>query len=107
MELDYKKRYTDLKKLHVQTCEELKAAQKFIDSLKVKPKKVDPKETISSEQYKDLLNVLEDYDFIAMSILKFYDIVTLADLPKSEYHPALSQIRTIKRNAEEYENKRK
>jgi hypothetical protein len=107
MELDYKKRYSDLKKLHVETCEKLKAAEKFIDSLKVKPKKEIPKESISAEQYKDLLNILEDYDFIAMSILKFYDIVTLADLPKSEYHPALAQIRTIKKNAEDYENKKR
>lgn len=67
-----------------------------------KAKTLDYNETVSKEQYNDLLIELEDYEEIASQILETYDIPTLADLPKTEYQPVLRQIRKLIKRHEEY-----
>lgn len=59
-------------------------------------------EAISIDEYEDLMWELESFPEIVKSILKHYDIVSIADLPKSEFHNAKSQIRKIKKTHEDY-----
>lgn len=70
-----------------------------------KPKEkreIDHNSTVSKEQYDDLMIELDGYPEIVNNIKEVYDIDTLADLPKSEYHPALAKIRKIKRLHEDF-----
>ena len=70
-------------------------------------KDIDRTTTISSDQYNDLMIELDGYEDIVMNIQEVYNISTLADLPKSEYHPALIRVRRIKKTQEEYDRTRK
>lgn len=75
-----------------------------MDQLK-KPKaerQLDKTELISKPQYEDMLIELDLYPEITKGILETYNIQTLADLPKSEYHSAMRQIRKLIKNFEEY-----
>lgn len=69
-----------------------------------KPKEVSVKtefaDKLTNDQYTDLMYELEGYDEITAQMQQYYDITTLADLPKTEYHTALARIRRIKNNIE-------
>jgi hypothetical protein len=67
---------------------------------------VDRDDPISKDQYNELLIELQGYDKLAKEIMETYSIETLADLPRSEYHKARSQILKIKKVTEEFERKR-
>lgn len=73
---------------------------------KPKGKDIDYNETISKEQYNDLMIELDDYPEIVKGIQETYDIQSLADLPKSEYHPAMRQIRKLIQRYGEYSKAR-
>ena len=72
------------------------------------PKKptIDRNDTVSKDQYDELLIELSGYDKLAKEIMETYNISTLADLPRSEYHKARSRIMNIKKVTEEYERKK-
>jgi hypothetical protein len=59
-------------------------------------------ETITAEQYKDLMIELDGYGEIAKGIQTFYKISSIADLPKSEYYTVQGKIRKLKKTHEEY-----
>lgn len=61
-----------------------------------------PGDTISKEQYEDLMVELSGFEDIAKGIQEFYAVTTIADLPRSEYHLTLSKIRKIKKNYDDY-----
>ncbi len=87
-------------------CEELGEAQ-VLEELK-KPaikRDIDYSVSITTDQYNDLLIELNGYPEIAKDVLEVFGITTLADLPKSEYHPALQKIRRIKKTADEYDRR--
>lgn len=89
---------------------EIIAEQHLINSLR-KPdtpvkKEVDRTDVINSTQYEELLIELNGFEKIAKDIMEVYDIVTLADLPASEYHRARAKILKIKRTQEEYLRKK-
>ncbi len=76
-----------------------------------KPKEVKAKpsvhaDTITKDQYTDLMYELEGFDDIAKGIQDFYQITTIADLPKDQYHIAAAKIRKIKKTHEEYVSRR-
>lgn len=60
------------------------------------------KETISKEEYDELMWELDDFPDIAKGVLKFYDLQTLADLPREQLYAAKSQIRKVKKAHEDY-----
>jgi len=70
-------------------------------------KKVDRRDVVSTEQYNELMIELDSYPEIVENILEVYNIESLADLPKEEYHPAMRQIHKIKRTLDDYKNKKK
>ena len=89
----------------------LQAENHLIETLR-KPKepvkeKIDYNDVVNNEQYNELLIELEGYSEITKDIMQYYDIETLANLPRSEYHKALAKVRKIKRTAEEYNNRAK
>jgi hypothetical protein len=59
-------------------------------------------ETITAEQYKDLMIELDGYADIAKGVQVFYKISSIADLPKSEYYTVQGKIRKLKKTHEEY-----
>ena len=59
-------------------------------------------ETITGDQYKELMFELDGYPDIAKGILVFYKISSIADLPKTEYYTVQGKIRKLKRTHEEY-----
>jgi len=59
-------------------------------------------DTITSEQYKDLMSELDGYEEIAKGIQVFYKISSIADLPKSEYYTVQGKIRRLKKTHEDY-----
>jgi hypothetical protein len=69
---------------------------------------IDREDTISKEQHDELLIELdcEEGPDILRDIYSCYNIETLADLPREEYHKARSRILKIKRVNEEYRNGR-
>lgn len=71
----------------------------------VKPE-IDHDNVINSHQYDELLLELEGYPELAKEIMKTYDIGTLADLPKEQYHIARRKIRDIKKTFDEYVRKK-
>lgn len=81
---------------------ELQAEGAMIDEIK-KPREIrlaekDRREkTINNHQYNELLIELDGYERIAKSIMHKHGIDTLADLPESAYHPAMGEIRRIKK----------
>lgn len=89
---------------------ELIAEQHLIASLR-KPnspqkEEIDRTDVINKTQYEELLIELNGFEKIAKDIMEVYDIVTLADLPASEYHRARSKILKIKRTQEDYLRKK-
>lgn len=68
--------------------------------------KLDYEETISKEQYTDLMIELDGHPDIVKDIFSIYGITTLQDLPKSEYHKSLGKIRKIKKTLDDYSRKR-
>lgn len=64
------------------------------------------KETVSKEQYEDLMIELNGHPDIIKNMQEVFKIDTLADLPKTEYHKALQRIRQIKRVEENYQKRR-
>lgn len=69
-------------------------------------KELKNEETVTKEQYEDLMIELDGYEDLTKDIMLAYNIETIADLPKSEYHTALSRIRRIKRTYDEYNHKK-
>jgi len=69
-------------------------------------KKLDYEETITKDQYNDLLIELDGYPDILQDVLGTYGLTTLQDLPKSEYHKSVGKIRKIKKTVEDYERRR-
>lgn len=69
-------------------------------------KKIDRTDVIAKDQYNELLIELDSYPEIVENILEVYNIETLADLPKEEYHPAMRKIHKIKRTLDDYKNKK-
>lgn len=59
-------------------------------------------DVINSQEYDELIFELEGYADIVKSIHKYYDITSIADLPKSEFHNVKAQIRKVKKANEEY-----
>lgn len=74
---------------------------KNVRSHRMQPKSHVP-EAITSDEYDDLMWELEDHPDILKGILKFYEISTVADLPKTEFHTAKAKIRQIKKTHEDY-----
>lgn len=64
--------------------------------------KVTSNEPITKDQYDDLMIELRNYKEIAQEILTVYNIETLADLPRERYHPALQEIRRLKKLHEDF-----
>lgn len=60
------------------------------------------RDTITKDQYDDLMHELEGQPQIAKGILKFYNINALSDIPKTEFYNAQHRIRNIKKTHEEY-----
>lgn len=86
---------------------DLMAERQLIEELRKpdSPKKpeVDYNDVISNDQYEELLIELDfsDGKRIAKQIMDTHDIETLADLPRSQYHHARSQILKIKKTVSE------
>jgi len=80
------------------------AEQSLIQELRkpVDMQQHDRQDTISKEQYNNLLDELDGYDKVAADIMELYKISTLADLPRTEYQQTLAKIRRIRRTTEEY-----
>lgn len=68
-------------------------------------KKTEFVDTISNDQYGELMHELEGYDIITKQIQETYNISSLADLPKSEYYTTVGRIRKLKRTHEEFVKK--
>jgi len=66
----------------------------------------DPTDTINTTQYNELCSELEGYPELAENIIESYNIDSLSDLPREEYHKACARIRKIKKAQDEY-NQRK
>lgn len=68
------------------------------------PKYIRPSHSnsLTTDEYNDLMWELEEYPEVAKSILKYYSISTIADLPREEYYPAKAQIKKIKKTHEDY-----
>ena len=58
--------------------------------------------SLTTDEYNELVWELEEYPEIAKSILKYYNISTIADLPRQEYYPARMQIKKIKKAHEDF-----
>lgn len=69
------------------------------------PKSQHP-DVISKDEYEDLLYELDGFPELVTGIQKFYDIISIADLPKSEFHQAKAKIRKLKKTHEEYTSNR-
>lgn len=74
------------------------------EKTKVEEKSYSP-ETINKDQYTDLMYELEGFEEIAEGIQKYYNIPTIADMPRDQYHIAIAKIRKIKKTHEEYVRK--
>ena len=59
-------------------------------------------DVINKDQYTDLMYELDGCQDLTEGIQKFYNIPTIADLPRDQYHIALAKIRKIKKTQEEY-----
>jgi len=85
------------------------AKEQVLDNLK-KPETakihITDTEPITKDQYDDLLIELKNYKDIVKEILETYNIETLADLPRERYHPALQEIRRLKKIHEDYYTRR-
>lgn len=60
------------------------------------------KKKISKSRYEDLLLLLDGYEEIAKSIMKTYQITTLADIPEANYQSVIKRIQALKRTHDEY-----
>lgn len=89
---------------------EIIAEQHLITSLRKvdtpQKEKINRWEVINNTQYEELLIELNGYPKIAKEIQEKHGIQTVADLPASQYHKAIMEIRRIKRNHEEYLTKK-
>lgn len=65
------------------------------------------KDTVSKDQYNELLIELEGYPEVATDIMKYYEITTLDDIPREEYHKVRNRILNIKKTYEQYNNRNK
>jgi hypothetical protein len=63
-----------------------------------------PVETITKEEYDELMWELDGYAEIVKSIQKFYKIDTLESLPRGELRNTKEKIRKIKKAFDEYVN---
>lgn len=84
--------------------------QSLVDRIR-KPKEPkrevpDSNDVINNDQYSELMIELDGYDDIAKDIMEVYNISTIADLPRDEYHKAQAKIRRIKKTQEEYLRRR-
>lgn len=92
------------------------AEQQVMDEIR-KPKKIEDgkliynksesKETVNKDQYNELIIELDGYPEIAQSMMEVYNIETLADLPRDDYHKTMDKIRRLKKTEEDYRKSRK
>jgi hypothetical protein len=68
---------------------------------------IDKEDTISKDQYDELLIELDGEEALVKDIYQCYNIDTLADLPREEYHKARARILRIKREQEEYTKRKR
>ena len=68
-------------------------------------KVVDRNDVIDTRQYNELMLELEGYESIAKDIMDTHEIQTLADLPSSEFFKAITRVRKIKKQQEDYERR--
>jgi hypothetical protein len=61
---------------------------------------------ITKDQHKDILIEVGDYKEIARGVMISYKIDSLADLPSTEYHRTLQEIRRIKQQYRELDEKK-
>jgi len=73
---------------------------------KKQPEPTENEYTISKDQHDELLIELDGEPEICKDILECYNIDTLADMPREEYHKARARILRIKKNKDEYEQRR-
>ncbi len=88
--------------------EELAQLQ-LIDDLKDPDSKkmmLDRDETITTEQYHELMSELDGYPEIAQDVLEAYGIESLADVPKSEYYKTKAKVMRVKRASENLVHKK-
>ena len=74
--------------------------ERLIEAIKQGKDRPEPdmSDTITKQQYEDLLIELHGFDNIVKDILATYGIKTMADIPKQEYHPIIRKVRMIKKN---------
>lgn len=82
-----------------------KRLMKEVRKPKADQKIVDRNDVVDKRQYEELMLELDGYPSVAKDIMDKHDIQSLADLPNSEYHPALMRIRNIKKTQEMYERR--
>lgn len=85
--------------------------QALIDRVR-KPKEqnrvpIDRTDIINNDQYTELMIELDGHEDIAKDIMEVYNISTIADLPRDEYHKAQAKIRHIKKTTEDYLRRRR
>ncbi len=61
---------------------------------------------ITTDQYDDLIHSLDGYEEIAQSLLDFYRIKTIADLPRTELYEARDRIRRLKQTYDDLKRTR-
>jgi hypothetical protein len=64
-------------------------------------------EVITKAMYDDILIECHGYPEIVVSIMKYFNITTLADLPITEYHRGLAEIRRLKEEYKRYRDRLK
>jgi hypothetical protein len=69
--------------------------------------KLNRNETITKDQYNDLLIELNGFPEVAKDIMECYQIDTLADLPYEEYQKARMKVLKIKKTYDEYQRRQK
>jgi|ERR1700761_5365218 len=85
---------------------EIIAEQHLISSLRKvdnpQKERINKWEVVNNNQYEELLREVDGYPKIAKEIQEKHNIQTIADLPASQYHKAIMEIRRIKKTHEDY-----
>lgn len=68
---------------------------------------MDKEDTITKDQHDELLIELDGYPEVCQDILECYNIESLADMPREEYHKARTRILRVKKTQEEYLQRKK
>jgi hypothetical protein len=57
---------------------------------------------VTNDQYNDIMQELEGFEEIAKGIHEYYNVTSVADLPKDQYFVVQARIRKLKKTHEEY-----